>query len=99
MTFKKNIIAFIMFIAAFSSYGVDTDCIIRNKELAQNMLNQAGQSIGLKASQVTASEKVYESGERYEFTGHIYKASYLIIVKTDSSCFPKEVELVDIASL
>ncbi|MCB0413018.1 MAG: hypothetical protein KDD50_01710 [Bdellovibrionales bacterium] len=94
---KKYI--FILLLGIIGSNHAHADeCGDRNKELAQQILNSAAKSVGHEASDVTPSSTVYESGDRFEFDGYIYRAAYKIIVKTDQSCFPKEVELVDLAT-
>jgi hypothetical protein len=72
------------------------DCSSANKELAQTIINNAAKRISNKASDVSLNW-VNATGERYVYSGSIYKGEYEIIVKTDSSCFPLEVELVDLA--
>lgn len=83
---------------SFSSNAYSDDCAARNKVLAQSIIDSAAKAIDHTASEVVASSSIYESGDRFEFFGSIYKAEYMVIVKTDTSCFPKEVELVDLAT-
>ncbi|MBT4763093.1 MAG: hypothetical protein HOO06_15480 [Bdellovibrionaceae bacterium] len=99
---KYLLITLLLILSSHLSYAVDAveakKCLDQNTQLAQGMLNAAAQNIGFEASDVTPSSVKYESMERYEFSGFIYRATYKIIVKTDKDCFPKDVVLVDMAT-
>lgn len=73
-----------------------TECAANTKQAAQSVINIAAKSIGFDASDLALSW-VNATGTRYTYAGSIYKGNYEVIVKTDSSCFIEQVELVDLA--
>lgn len=72
-------------------------CLAANKMLAENILKNAGKRIGFDEVSEVTLEWVSAASDRYVFSGSIYRGNYEIVVKTDSSCFPQEVELIDTA--
>jgi hypothetical protein len=105
MKMKKNFLALsllsMMSISA-SALSLPTirtarlDCGVANQEIAQLMINNAAERISASASNVRL-DWVNATGDRYVYSGSIYRADYEVIVKTDRSCSPLEVELVDLA--
>lgn len=72
------------------------ECAAANKDLAQFMINNAAKRIGHTAEAVKINW-INATDERFVYSSSIYRAEYEVIVKTDSGCFPLEVELVDLA--
>ena len=74
----------------------EADCVEKNQTLAAMMIRHAAEGIGTgSVGPVTLREKRVHGDEwSYVFLSSIYRADYELIVRTDNSCFPLSVELI-----
>lgn len=108
---KRSLLVFSILMSSYSSFAKDVkpisgrtpaseaECLAANKTLAESILKNAAKRIGFQGTEVATVKLDWISAtdDRFVFSGSIYKANYEIVVKTDSSCFPREVELIDTA--